>query len=77
MRRAVRRMLASDSRFQEVHAGLWETIGWDYDVLALREAEFRVLDLEVTGSDPENNASSTSVSSGCVAMTPSCCCRRS
>jgi len=56
MRRAVRRMLASDSRFQEVHSGLWETIGWDYDVLALREAEFRVLDLEVTGSDPENNA---------------------
>jgi DNA polymerase III epsilon subunit family exonuclease len=56
MRRAVRRMLASDSRFQEVHAGLWETIGWDYDILALREAEFRVLDLEVTGSDPETNA---------------------
>jgi len=56
MRRAVRRVLANDSRFQEVHAGLWETIGWDYDVQSLREAEFRVLDLEVTGSDPESNA---------------------
>lgn len=56
MRRAVRKVLARDSRFQEVHAGLWETIGWDYDVLPLEEAEFRVLDLEVTGSDPEKNA---------------------
>ncbi len=55
MRRAVRRVLAYDSRFQEVHAGLWETIGWDYDVTPLSEAEFRVLDLEVTGSDPEAN----------------------
>lgn len=56
MRRAVRKVLAFDSRFQEVHAGLWETIGWDYDVMALHEAPFRVLDLEVTGSDPEANA---------------------
>lgn len=56
MRRAVRRLLARDSRFQEVHAGLWETIGWSYDVLPLAEAEFRVLDLEVTGSDPDKNA---------------------
>jgi DNA polymerase III alpha subunit (gram-positive type) len=55
IRRAVRRALAQDSRFQEVHAGLWETIGWDYDIVPLSEAEFRVLDLEVTGSDPEDN----------------------
>src|SRR5262245_30084801 len=56
MRRAVRKVLARDSRFQEVHSGLWETIGWDYDVVPLEEAEFRVLDLEVTGSDPDHNA---------------------
>jgi DNA polymerase III epsilon subunit family exonuclease len=56
LRRAVRRVLAYDSRFQEVHAGLWETIGWDYDIEQLEEAEFRVLDLEVTGSDPDHNA---------------------
>jgi DNA polymerase III epsilon subunit family exonuclease len=56
MRRAVRRVLAHDSRFQEVHAGLWETIGLEIEAVPLREAEFRVLDLEVTGSDPEANA---------------------
>ncbi len=56
MRRAVRRVLANDSRFQEVHAGLWETIGWDYAELPLYETPFRVLDLEVTGSDPDHNA---------------------
>ena len=56
VRRVVRRVLSNDSRFQEVHAGLWETIGWDYDVAPLSEAEFRVLDLEVTGSDPDDNA---------------------
>jgi DNA polymerase-3 subunit epsilon len=56
MRRAVRRLLSYDARFQEVHAGLWETIGWSYDVAPLGEAEFRVLDLEVTGSDPAANA---------------------
>jgi DNA polymerase III epsilon subunit family exonuclease len=56
MRRAVRRVLAHDSRFQEVHAGLWETIGLEIEAVPLREADFRVLDLEVTGSDPEDNA---------------------
>jgi len=56
MRRAVRRLLARDHRFQEVHAGLWETIGYEYGMTPLAEAEFRVLDLEVTGSDPEKNA---------------------
>lgn len=56
MRRAVRKVLSFDSRFQEVHAGLWETIGWDYDIMSLLEAPFRVLDLEVTGSDPDHNA---------------------
>ncbi len=56
MRRAVRRVLAHDSRFQEVHAGLWETIGLDIETVPLREADFRVLDLEVTGSDPQSNA---------------------
>jgi DNA polymerase-3 subunit epsilon len=56
VRRAVRRLLSNDSRFQEVHAGLWETIGWDYAEMALEQAPFRVLDLEVTGSDPEHNA---------------------
>ena len=40
MRRAVRRVLSNDSRFQEVHAGLWETIEWSYDVASLAEAEF-------------------------------------
>jgi DNA polymerase III epsilon subunit family exonuclease len=55
MRRAVRRVLARDSRFQEVHAGLWEAIGPAYAEVPLEGAEFRVLDLEVTGSDPEAN----------------------
>ena len=56
VRRAVRRLLSNDSRFQEVHAGLWETIGWDYAEQPLHETPFRVLDLEVTGSDPQHNA---------------------
>jgi DNA polymerase-3 subunit epsilon len=56
MRRAVRRFLARDNRFQEVHAGLWETIDWSYEGTPLADAEFRVLDLEVTGSDPDSNA---------------------
>lgn len=56
MRRAVRRLLCRDSRFQEVNAGLWETLNHDYGIQDLDEAEFRVLDLEVTGSDPERNA---------------------
>jgi len=56
MRRAVRRVLARDTRFQEVHAGLWEAISCGYADFALSEAEFRVLDLEVTGSDPATNA---------------------
>jgi len=55
MRRAVRKVLARDSRFQEVHAGLWEALGADYAGVPLEQAEFRVLDLEVTGSDPEQN----------------------
>lgn len=56
MRRAVRKVLARDHRFQEVHAGLWEALGADYADVPLDEAEFRVLDLEVTGSDPADNA---------------------
>ena len=56
MRRAVRKVLAPDNRFQEVHAGQWEAIGCDYALTPLDEAEFRVLDLEVTGSDPDRNA---------------------
>ena len=56
MRRAVRKVLAHDHRFQEVHAGLWEALGADYADARLDEAEFRVLDLEVTGSDPAENA---------------------
>lgn len=56
MRRAVRKVLARDHRFQEVHAGLWEALGADYADVPLEEAEFRVLDLEVTGSDPSDNA---------------------
>ena len=56
MRRAVRKVLARDHRFQEVHAGLWEALGTDYADVALEDAEFRVLDLEVTGSDPVENA---------------------
>ena len=56
MRRAVRKVLARDSRFQEVHAGLWEALGLGYADVPLEEAEFRVLDLEVTGSDPEQNS---------------------
>lgn len=56
MRRAVRRLLSRDSRFQEVHAGLWEALNHDYGRASLEEAEFRVLDLEVTGSDPKRNA---------------------
>lgn len=55
MRRAVRKVLARDSRFQEVHAGLWEALGPAYAGVALEDAEFRVLDLEVTGSDPAEN----------------------
>ena len=56
MRRAVRKALSRDSRFQEVHSGLWETIDLDYALTPLDEAEFRVLDLEVTGSDPDTNS---------------------
>lgn len=56
MRRAVRRLLSQDNRFQEVHAGLWEVLNHDYGSVPLDEAEFRVLDLEVTGSDPKRNA---------------------
>jgi DNA polymerase III subunit alpha, Gram-positive type len=56
MRRAVRRLLSQDNRFQEVHAGLWETLNHDYGSQDLDAAEFRVLDLEVTGSDPRRNA---------------------
>jgi DNA polymerase III epsilon subunit family exonuclease len=56
MRRAVRRLLSLDSRFQEVHAGLWETLNHDYGRQAMDRAEFRVLDLEVTGSDPRRHA---------------------
>ena len=56
MRRIVRRLLSQDSRFQEVHAGLWEALNHDYGSQSLDEAEFRVLDLEVTGSDPKSNA---------------------
>lgn len=56
VRRAVRRLLALDHRFQEVHAGLWEALDESYGEQRLDEAEFRVLDLEVTGSDPEQNA---------------------
>ena len=56
MRRAVRRLLSQDHRFQEVHAGLWEALNHDYGRASLEEAEFRVLDLEVTGSDPKRNA---------------------
>ena len=55
MRRHVRRLLSQDSRFQEVHAGLWEALNHDYGCQRLEEAEFRVLDLEVTGSDPRTN----------------------
>lgn len=55
MRRAVRRLLSQDSRFQEVHAGHWEALNHDYGSQLLEEAEFRVLDLEVTGSDPKRN----------------------
>jgi DNA polymerase-3 subunit epsilon len=56
VRRVVRRLLSADHRFQEVHAGLWEALDDRYGQLPLEEAEFRVLDLEVTGSDPEQNA---------------------
>jgi len=56
MRRAVRQLLSLDHRFQEVHAGLWETLDSEYGDVALDQAEFRVLDLEVTGSDPKKNA---------------------
>ena len=56
MRRAVRRVLAHDNRFQEVHAGLWEAIGSGYADTPLDAAEFRVLDIEVTGSDPQTNS---------------------
>jgi DNA polymerase III epsilon subunit family exonuclease len=56
MRRAVRTLLSQDSRFQEVHAGLWEALNHDYGRQSLDEAEFRVLDLEVTGSDPRRHA---------------------
>jgi DNA polymerase III epsilon subunit family exonuclease len=56
MRRAVRQLLTLDHRFQEVHAGLWETLDHEYGAEAVDEAEFRVLDLEVTGSDPHKNA---------------------
>ena len=55
MRRVVRRLLCQDSRFQEVHAGHWEALNHDYGSQSLEEAEFRVLDLEVTGSDPKRN----------------------
>lgn len=55
MRRAVRRILCQDSRFQEVHAGHWEALNHDYGSQLLDEAEFRVMDLEVTGSDPKRN----------------------
>ena len=56
MRRAVRRLLSLDHRFQEVHAGLWETLDHEYGDEGVDTAEFRVLDLEVTGSDPHKNA---------------------
>lgn len=56
MRRAVRQLLCLDHRFQEVHAGLWETLDHEYGEMPLDQAEFRVLDLEVTGSDPHKNA---------------------
>jgi DNA polymerase-3 subunit epsilon len=56
IRRAVKRLLSADHRFQEVHAGLWEALDDGYGQQPLQEAEFRVLDLEVTGSDPEQNA---------------------
>lgn len=56
MRRAVRQLLSLDHRFQEVHAGLWETLDHEYGEESLSTAEFRVLDLEVTGSDPHKNA---------------------
>lgn len=56
IRRAVRHLLSQDSRFQEVHAGHWETLNHDYGCVALDEAPFRVLDLEVTGSDPRRHA---------------------
>ena len=55
IRRLVRRLLSQDSRFQEVHAGLWEALNHDYGSQKLEEAEFRVLDLEVTGSDPRTH----------------------
>lgn len=56
IRRAVRRLLCQDSRFQEVHAGQWEALNHDYGRVNLDQAEFRVLDLEVTGSDPARHA---------------------
>ena len=56
IRKAVRRLLCQDSRFQEVHAGQWEALNHDYGRVDLRQAEFRVLDLEVTGSDPARHA---------------------
>jgi DNA polymerase III epsilon subunit family exonuclease len=48
--------LCLDHRFQEVHAGLWETLDHAYGEMPLDRADFRVLDLEVTGSDPHKNA---------------------
>jgi DNA polymerase III epsilon subunit family exonuclease len=56
IRRAVRCLLCQDSRFQEVHAGQWEALNHDYGRVDLDQAEFRVLDLEVTGSDPARHA---------------------
>ena len=55
MRRLVRRLLSQDHRFQEVNAGHWEALDHDYGRQGLGAAEFRVLDLEVTGSDPKHN----------------------
>jgi len=55
VRRLVRRLLSQDNRFQEVNAGLWETLNHDYGSQELEKAEFRVLDLEVTGSDPRRH----------------------
>jgi DNA polymerase-3 subunit epsilon len=56
IRRAVRHLLSQDNRFQEVHAGHWETLNHDYGGVPLEDAQFRVLDLEVTGSDPRRHA---------------------
>lgn len=55
VRRVVRRLLSQDNRFQEVNAGHWEALNHDYGRQRLDDAEFRVLDLEVTGSDPKHN----------------------